>query len=93
MTVTAIVLIKAHTDQVTDLAQRLVEVKGVSEVYSVAGRYDLIAIVRVHDNDELATVVSDRIRKIAGIAESETLIAFRTFSRKEIEGTFSIGLD
>lgn len=93
MTVTAIVLINALTNQVTDLARQLVEVKGVSEVFSVAGRYDLVAIVRVRDNDELAQVVSDRIRKLGGIANSETLIAFRAYTRDETDGTFAIGLD
>lgn len=93
MSVTAIVLIKAVTDRVSDLAQELVEVDGVAEVFSVAGRYDLIAIARARDNEELAAVVSDRIRRLAGIADSETLIAFRTYSGRELKAAFSLGLD
>jgi len=67
-------------------------VEGVSEVYSVAGRYDLAAIVRVKDNDDLANVVTERIRKVAGITSSETLIAFRVYSRHDLERMFSIGM-
>lgn len=93
MSVTAVVLIKAHTDQVSDLAAKLVEVPGVTEVFSVAGRYDLIAIVRVRDNENLAAVVSDRVRKLGGISYSETLIAFRTYSRSEAAAAGDMGLD
>lgn len=90
---TAIVLIKAQTDQVSALAEKINEVKGVSEVFSVAGQYDLVAIVRVASNERLAEVVSDGIRRLPGITYSETLIAFRTYSKAEIEGTFSIGAE
>jgi DNA-binding Lrp family transcriptional regulator len=92
MHVTAIVLIKAHTDTVSALAEALVDIPGVAEVFSVAGHYDLVAIVRVADNDRLAAVVSDGIRKLPGIAGTETLIAFRAYSRGELEAAYSIGL-
>lgn len=93
MSVTAIVLINAQTDKVSALAETLVEVNGVTEVFSVAGRYDLIAIVRAADNEQLATVVSDRIRRLGGIASSETLIAFRAYSSSELQAAYSIGLE
>ena len=60
---------------------------------SVAGRWDLVAIVRVKDNEDLATVVTDRIRKLPGIAGSETMISFRTYSKREIEAGFSLGAE
>lgn len=91
--ITAIVLITAQADMVPELARSLVEVQGVSEVFSVAGRWDLVALVRVANNDDLATVVSDRIRKLPGIVASETLIAFRAFSKRELETAFSLGLE
>ena len=91
--VAALVLIKAETDKVGDLAQALTDIEGVQEVFSVAGRWDLVAIVRVRDNDDLATVVTDRIRKLPGIAGSETMIAFRTYSKRELEAGFSLGLE
>lgn len=91
--VTAIVLIKAQTDKVSTLAQQITEVDGVSEVFSVAGQYDLIVIVRVSTNEALADVVSDRIRKLEGITSTETLIAFRAFSKRELEAAFSLGIE
>ena len=78
--VTAIVLISAQTKMVSRVAEQLVELDGVKEVYSVAGRYDLVAIVRVSQNDELAKTIGDDARQIDGILKSETLIAFREFS-------------
>lgn len=71
----AIVLINARNSEVSVVAQQLIEIEGVTEVFSTAGRHDLVAIVRVATNDDLATAVSDRIRKIAGIVSTETLIA------------------
>jgi len=91
--VAALVLIKAETDKVGDLAQSLTGIQGVQEVFSVAGRWDLVAIVRVRDNEDLATVVTDRIRKLPGIAGSETMIAFRTYSQREVEAGFSLGVE
>lgn len=91
--VAALVMIKARTDQVSELAAALAETEGVSEVFSVAGQWDLVAIVRVRDNDDLARVVTDRIRKIPGIVGSETMIAFRSYSRSEVEAGFSLGIE
>ncbi|MFQ5678744.1 MAG: Lrp/AsnC family transcriptional regulator [Gemmatimonadota bacterium] len=87
--VTAVVLIEAQTDKINELAERLVEIEAIGEVFSVAGRYDLVAIVRVRENEDLATVVSDRMRHLGGIVKTETLIAFRVYSRKDIESVFS----
>ncbi|MBP9593185.1 MAG: Lrp/AsnC ligand binding domain-containing protein [Steroidobacteraceae bacterium] len=91
--VTAVVLIKARTDRVTALAEQMAELEGVSEVFSVAGQYDLVALVRVRENEDLARVISDRMRKLPGITSSETLIAFKVYSRKDLEAAFSLGLD
>ena len=93
MSVTAVVLIKAKTDEINELAQRLAELDGVSEVFSVAGRYDLVAVVRAARNEDLAEIVSTRMHKVPGIVDSETLIAFRVYRRAEIEAAFSLGLD
>jgi len=91
--VTAVVLIKAQTDKVTTLAEQMADLDGVSEVFSVAGQYDLVALVRVRENEDLARVISDKVRKLPGIVSSETLIAFKVYSRKDIEAAFSLGLD
>lgn len=91
--VTAIVLINAQTNRIPDLAVQIAEMAGVQEVFSVAGRYDLIAVVRVSENEQLADVISDRMRHLAGIVATETLIAFRAYSKKELEAGFELGLD
>jgi len=91
--VTAIVLINSERDKISELAQNIADMKGVSEVFSIAGRYDLVAIVKVRQMDDLAEVVSDAMRKQKGILETETLIAFRAFSHSEMEVGFDLGLD
>ncbi|HEY6197496.1 MAG TPA: Lrp/AsnC ligand binding domain-containing protein [Candidatus Binatia bacterium] len=90
---TAIVLLNTHRDKVNTVAERIAELDGVTEVYSVAGRYDLAAIVRVKDDERLADVVTRDIREIEGIEKSETLIAFRVYSRHDLERMFSIGFE
>jgi len=91
--VTAIVLIKAETNRIPDLADKIANMQGVSEVFSVAGRFDLVAIVRVAKNVDLADVLSDKMRLQQGIVETETMIAFRAYSRQELEAGFELGLD
>ena len=89
----AIVLLITERDKTNRVAEALADTEGVSEVYSVAGRFDLAAILRVSDNDQLATVVTERIRNLPGITSSETLIAFRVYSKHELERMFSIGME
>lgn len=91
--VTAIVMIKAETARIPDLATQIAEMTGVQEVFSVAGRYDLVAIVKVAHNEDLADVISDKMRHQEGIVETETMIAFRAFSKTELEAGFELGLD
>lgn len=89
----AIVLLNTQRDKVNAVAERIADLDGVTEVYSVAGRYDLAAIVRVKDDEQLANVVTQDIRRIEGIEKSETLIAFRVYSRHDLERMFSIGFE
>jgi DNA-binding Lrp family transcriptional regulator len=91
--VTALVLLNVGRETTNTVAEQLTAIQGVTEVYSVAGRYDLAAIIRVKENDQLATVVTDRIRKIEGIEKSETLISFRVYSRYDLEMAFSLGME
>jgi len=91
--VTAIVLIKAETSRIPDLANKIADMSGVSEVFSVAGRYDLVAVVRVPRNENLADVITDKMRHLKGIVETETMIAFRAYSQQELEAGFELGLD
>ena len=90
---TALVLLRVARDEVNAVAQKLADMEGITEVYSVAGRYDLVAVIRVKENEKLAEVVTDNIRKVKGIERSETLIAFRVYSRYDLEMAFSIGME
>ena len=90
--VTAIILIEAERARLRAVAEALADVEGISEVYTVAGRYDLVAIARVAENEELADLVTGRLRDLDGIDSTETLISFRTWSRHDLESLFSLGL-
>ena len=90
--VTALVLLTVARDQVNSVAEALADLEGITEVYSLAGRYDLAVIIRVKDNDQLAEVVTNHMLKVEGILTSETLVAFRVHSRPDLESMFSIGL-
>lgn len=90
--VTALVLLTVARDKVNSVAETLADLEGITEVYSLAGRYDLAVIIRVKDNDQLAEVVTNHMLKVQGILTSETLVAFRVHSRHDLESMFSIGL-
>ncbi len=89
--VSAIVLVNVERDQISEVAQTLADLEGISEVYSVAGRYDLAAVLRVRTNEELADLVTAQMLKVGGILHTETLIAFRAYSRHDLEAAFSLG--
>ena len=91
--VSAIVLIKSEKSKTPELAQQIADMNGVSEVFSVTGRYDLVAIVKVKELDDISVVVSDLMRKQDGVQETETLIAFRAYSTQEMSAGFDLGLD
>lgn len=91
--VTAIVLVNCENDRIPEVAQQVLELDGISEVYSVAGRWDLVVMVRVADHEEVADVVAGEIDKVDGIERTETLIAFRAYSEHDLEAAFSLGLE
>jgi len=91
--VSAVVLLKTFRGRVNEVATELTGIDGITEVYSVGGRYDLVAILRVADNEAMAALVTEHMLKVEGVADSETLIAFRAFSKHDLESMFSIGLD
>ena len=90
--VTAIVLVNAERGVIPKTAEVLAQMKGVAEVYSVAGQYDLAVIIRTKTNEELAELVTDHMLKLGGIKKTETLIAFRAYSKYDLERMFSIGM-
>ena len=91
--VTAIVLLNIARGRVAEVAEHLAGLEEISEVYSVAGRYDLVAMVRVKSNEALADVVTKKLQRVDGIETTETLIAFRAYSRVDLEGVFSLGFE
>ncbi|PWI43359.1 Lrp/AsnC ligand binding domain-containing protein [Streptomyces sp. ICBB 8177] len=91
--ITAIVLIKTDVDRIPEIAESIAALEHVSEVYSVTGTYDLVALVRVARHDDLADVIPGRISKIPGVAGTDTHVAFRTYSQHDLEAAFSIGLE
>lgn len=91
--VSAVVLITCERNQIVRVAEQLAEIDGISEVFSVAGRYDLVAIVRVANNAALADLVTTRMLQVDGILDSETLISFKVYSKHDLESMFEIGFE
>ena len=91
--VTAFVLIKTDASRIPETAEEISAIQGISEVYSVTGQIDLIALVRVSNHDDVANVVADRLNKVPGVTSTETHIAFRAYSQHDLESAFSLGLD
>jgi DNA-binding Lrp family transcriptional regulator len=87
----AVVLIKAERNALPTLGDRLADVHGVSEAYSVTGEWDYVAIVRVAEHDDLAGLVTERLARLGGIASTYTMVAFQVFSKHDLEAMFSIG--
>jgi DNA-binding Lrp family transcriptional regulator len=91
--VSAVVLLKCQRNKINTVAETLAGISGISEVFSVAGAYDLVAILRVRNNDALADLVTSEMLQVDGIVDSETLIAFKVFSRHDLESMFEIGFE
>ncbi|BDZ57750.1 AsnC-like helix-turn-helix protein [Barrientosiimonas humi] len=91
--ISAIVLIKADVSRIPEVAQQIAEIEGVSEVYSVTGDVDLIAVARVERHEDFADVIADRLNKVEGVRDTQTHIAFRTYSNDDLGAAFSIGGD
>ena len=91
--VSTVVLLNAEPNKVNQVAQAVVSIDGISEVFSVAGRYDLVAILRVQTNEQLADLVTEKMLAVPGITNSESLIAFKVFSEYDLENMFHIGME
>lgn len=89
--VTAIVLIEAERAAIAGLGPALADVPGVAEAYSVTGEFDFVAILRVKDHEEIADVVTTRLSKIPGIIRTRTHVAFKVYSKHDLEAMFSVG--
>ena len=91
--ITAIVFVQADVARIPEVAAEIADIDGVSEVYSVTGQIDLIAMIRVRNHEDVATVVADKLNKVEGVVDTETHIAYRAYSQHDLEATFSLGLD
>ncbi|HKP15820.1 MAG TPA: Lrp/AsnC ligand binding domain-containing protein [Gemmatimonadaceae bacterium] len=91
--ITTIVLIRAEPSSLRKTAQRLAEIDGVTDVYSVSGDWDLVAIVKVPEYDQIAHVVTEVFPTVPGLQRTQTLTAFRAYSRKDLQQAWDIGVD
>ncbi len=91
--INAIILLNCDVSEINNVAETLADLDEISEVYSVAGRYDLVAICRVKETEQLANIVTSKLATINGIQSTETLTAFRVYSRHDLERMFAIGLE
>lgn len=90
--VTSIILLNVERAKINESAEQLAEMKEISEVFSVSGNYDLVAIIRVPSNDDLANFVTKKLSTISSISKSETMLAFKAFSRHDLEAMFTVGM-
>ncbi|MBP8918235.1 MAG: Lrp/AsnC ligand binding domain-containing protein [Micropruina sp.] len=91
--ITAIVFVQAEVARIPQVATALADLDGVSEVYSVTGEIDLIALIRVRSIEQVAEVVTERVNRVPGVVDTETHVAFRTYSSHDLEAAFSLGAE
>ena len=91
--ITAIVSILVESHRIPEVAQRVVDIEGVDQVYSVTGDVDLIAVVRVRRHEDLAEVIADQLSKVDGVRDTTTNIAFKTYSKRDLDVAFDLGID
>ena len=91
--ITAFVLIKTDAARIPETAEEISAIEGISEVYSVTGEWDLIAVARVHRHEDLADVIADRLSKVPAVVHTTTHIAFRAYSQHDLDAAFSLGFE
>jgi len=89
--INAIILINAERTKINLIAEQLVSLQGITEVYSVSGRFDLVVIIKLANADDLAELMTEQVTKIEGITKTESMVAFKTFSKSDIAGLFDLG--
>ena len=91
--VTALVLMNVERSSVNTTAQQLLTIPGVSEVYSVTGEYDLVAVLHLAKYEDLAEVVTERMIALGAITRTQTMMAFKAYSREDLEQAWDIGVE
>lgn len=90
--ITSIILINAEREKINEVAEQLAGIDGITEAYSVSGQYDIIAIARVPSTDDLAQLVTYKLLGVGAITKTETLLAFKAYSRHDLESMFEVGV-
>jgi DNA-binding Lrp family transcriptional regulator len=91
--VTAVVLVTTESERVAEAAQAMLKIEGVTEVYSVTGPYDLVVMVRIPDFERMAQIIPEKLAQVPGVARTETMVAFRTYSDYDLDRIWSQGLE
>jgi DNA-binding Lrp family transcriptional regulator len=89
--INAIILINAERTKINAVAEQLVNLEGITEVYSVSGRFDLVAIIRLPHNDDLAELITEKVTKVDGITKTESMVAFKTLTKQDVANMFELG--
>jgi len=89
--INAIILINAERTKINSVAEQLVNLNGITEVYSTSGRFDLVAVIRLPHADDLAELMTEKVVKVEGITKTESMVAFKTFSKTDLAGMFELG--
>ena len=89
--INAIILINAERTKINSVAEQLVNLNGITEVYSTSGRFDLVAVIRLPHADDLAELMTEKVVKVEGIIKTESMVAFKTFSKTDLAGMFELG--
>ncbi len=90
--ITALVLMSVEREAINETAQQLLSIPGVAEVYSVTGDWDLVALLRLPQYEDLATVVTERMVALKGIRRTQTMMAFKAYSREDLEQAWDLGV-
>ena len=90
--ITAIVSIVVEPSRIPEVAEAVVDIQGIEQVYSVTGDVDLIAVARVRAHEDLATVIADSLSKVDGVLDTTTNIAFKTYSTRDLDAAFDLGI-
>lgn len=89
--VTGIVLVNVDRPQLRQVINDMMALEGVSEVYAVAGEYDLVVMIRVKTNAELAEIIATKMtRDISGIQHTKTLVTLEAQAKIDLEKVFNI---
>ena len=90
--ITALILINVDRRAINETAQELLSIPGVAEVYSVTGEWDLVTVLRLPNYEDLATVVTERKVALEGIRRTQTMMAFKAYSREDLEQAWDLGV-